>query len=73
VKENSMTPTATNVRQLSDGEELVLDAPGQGPSADPEGDPRETFFERRNQALSDGRRSISSRRGRPPSLPAEGA
>jgi len=52
--------TASNVRQLSDGEELVLAVEQQASAL--EGDPREPSFERRGQALSDGRRSGNSPR-----------
>jgi len=58
--------TASNVRQLSDGEELVLAEEQQASTL--EGDPREASFERRSQALSDGRRLGNPPRVWSPSL-----
>jgi hypothetical protein len=49
--------TATEVRRLPDGEELVL-VEGQGTSlASSDPDPREAAFDRRSQAMSDDRRA----------------
>jgi hypothetical protein len=57
---------ASNVRQLSDGEELVLVVEQEASTL--EGDPREPSFERRSQALSDARRSANPPRVWSPSL-----
>jgi len=47
---------ATLVRQMSDGEELVL-VEGQSLSRGPETDPRERSYDRRSRAMADGRRT----------------
>jgi hypothetical protein len=56
----------SKVRQLSDGEELILAVEHQA-STD-EGDPRDSSFERRSRALSDARHPGNSPRVWSPSL-----
>lgn len=51
-KGNQMT-IVSKVRQLSDGEELILAVEQQASALD--GDPRQSSIERRSQALSDAR------------------
>jgi hypothetical protein len=51
--------TDINVRQLPDGEELIL-AESQPRSPNPEGDPRESLVKRRLLAQSDERGSGSA-------------
>jgi hypothetical protein len=57
--------TVSKIRQLSDGEELILAVERQASALD--GDPRDPAFERRSQALSDGRHQANSPRGWSPS------
>jgi hypothetical protein len=47
--------TVTQVRRLPDGEELVLIEGQEASSASLDPDPREAAFDRRSQALSEGR------------------
>jgi hypothetical protein len=60
----------TRVRQLSDGEELVLtDEPSPSDPYLPQSDPRSLGVERRHQALTDPRADRSPRQSWPPSKP----
>ena len=59
--------TVSNIRQLSDGEEMILAVEHQVSALD--GDPRESSLERRSQALTDARHPGNSPRAWSPSQP----